>query len=105
MGTRNWEEYVPLLRPHPMSAGVSDVIFYFSRRTLKFSKDGVQEFDLNNFPYHTIYSPIWCLIDSFGGERPPLPLIGACMFPILASHGRTSHIPAGPKGSALLGSL
>lgn len=62
-----------------------DVIFYFSRRTLKFSKDGVQEFDLNNFPYHTIYSPIWCLIDSFGGERPPLPLIGACMFPILAS--------------------
>ncbi|KAK0194477.1 hypothetical protein F5146DRAFT_438160 [Armillaria mellea] len=63
-----------------------DVIFYFSHRTLKFSKDGVQEIDLNNFiPYPSIHSPIWCLIDGYGREGPPLDLIGAYMFPILAS--------------------
>ncbi|KAK0431206.1 hypothetical protein EV421DRAFT_2041405 [Armillaria borealis] len=63
-----------------------DIIFYFFRRTLRFSKDGVQRIDLNDFPYDSIHCPIWCLIDSFCGERPPLQFIRHIyVFPILAS--------------------
>ncbi|PBK87235.1 hypothetical protein ARMGADRAFT_1066077 [Armillaria gallica] len=63
-----------------------DVIFHFCNRTLMFSKGGVQKIDLNDFPYYSFCSPIWCLIDSYDGERPPEPLVDAyTMFPIVAS--------------------
>ncbi|SJL08738.1 uncharacterized protein ARMOST_12108 [Armillaria ostoyae] len=63
-----------------------DVIFYFFHRTLVFSKDGVQEIDLNKFPHHSFRSPIWCLIDSFDGEHPPVQFLRhGYIFPILAS--------------------
>ncbi len=63
-----------------------DVIFHFCNRTLMFSKDGVQKIDLNDFPYYSFCSPIWCLIDSYEGGRPPEPLVDAyAMFPIVAS--------------------
>ncbi|KAK0236530.1 hypothetical protein EDD85DRAFT_1006019, partial [Armillaria nabsnona] len=62
-----------------------DVIFHFVCRTLLFSKDGVKEIGLD-FPYDSFSSPIWCLIDSYGGEPPPLELVShAYIFPILAS--------------------
>ncbi|KAK0213744.1 hypothetical protein IW262DRAFT_1301209 [Armillaria fumosa] len=50
-----------------------DVIFHFVGRTLVFSKDGVKEIGLN-FLYDSFSSPIWCLVDSYGGEPPPLEL-------------------------------
>ncbi|SJL08735.1 uncharacterized protein ARMOST_12105 [Armillaria ostoyae] len=63
-----------------------DVIFHFCNQTLMFSKDGVQKIDLDDFPYYSFCSPIWCLIDSYDGERPPEPLVDAyTMFPIVAS--------------------
>ncbi|KAK0462880.1 uncharacterized protein EV420DRAFT_1476666 [Desarmillaria tabescens] len=63
-----------------------DVIFHFYCRTLMFSKDGVQDIGLNDFQYNSIDSPTWCLIDSYGGEEPPLPLTSfAYILPILAS--------------------
>ncbi|PBK87238.1 hypothetical protein ARMGADRAFT_1122488 [Armillaria gallica] len=62
-----------------------DVIFHFVCRTLVFSKDGVKEIGLD-FPYDSFSSPIWCLIDSYGGEPPPLELVShTYIFPILAS--------------------
>ncbi|PBK82417.1 hypothetical protein ARMGADRAFT_737646 [Armillaria gallica] len=63
-----------------------EAILYFFCRTIMFSKDGVEEIDLNNFPYHSIHSPIWCLIDSYCGERPPPQFIShQYILPILAS--------------------
>ncbi|KAK0189984.1 hypothetical protein F5146DRAFT_1201222 [Armillaria mellea] len=61
-----------------------DVMFYFYHQVVRFSKDGVKE--IYDDLYQHIYAPIWCLMDSFNGECPPIELTDhGCILPISIS--------------------
>ncbi|KAK0213745.1 hypothetical protein IW262DRAFT_1517608 [Armillaria fumosa] len=49
-----------------------DVMFYFYHQVVHFSKDGVKE--IYEDIYELIRAPVWCLMDSFNGECPPVEL-------------------------------
>ncbi|KAK0213770.1 hypothetical protein IW262DRAFT_1467122 [Armillaria fumosa] len=61
-----------------------DVMFYFYHQVVHFSKYGVKE--IHEDLYELICAPIWCLMDSFNGECPPIELTHhGYILPIFAS--------------------
>ncbi|KAK0471401.1 hypothetical protein IW261DRAFT_1670915 [Armillaria novae-zelandiae] len=61
-----------------------DVVFYFYHQVVHFSKDGAKEIYENLYEF--ICAPIWCLMDSYNGECPPIELTHhGYILPIFAS--------------------